>query len=568
MTESPSPTPDSRRWFSLGVLAAGLSMIVLDGTIVGVALPRIIMDLHLDLTDAQWVSSLYAMVFAALLLAFGRVADRIGRRTVFVVGVVLFVGASVVAGQAGSGAALISSRALQGIGGAMILPATLSTVNATFRGADRARAFGIWGAVMAGMAAVGPLLGGWLVSSFDWRWIFYINVPLGVLILIGTAYAVPQTKGRPAGPGVDVDGLLTSAIGMALVVFALIEGNALGWWMPVSDFAALGFTWSRTAPISLAPVAFAVGLVFLALFVLWERHRAHNGRDALLDLTLFGIPTFAWGNITAFAVAAGEFALVFVLPLYLINALGLGVLGTGFVVAAMAIGAFFSGAQARHLAARFSPPTVVLLGLALELAGVLVTALLIGPATPPWAIAATLVVYGVGLGLASAQLTSTVLSQVPTEQSGSGSATQSTTRQVGSALGTAVAGSALAAGLALTVGDRLAAISGLPGTVATQLADSVSESAGGVINQLRGQGTHGRLGELGPMVTDALTAGFADATRIALLAAAALVALGLLGAVRVAQVARRMPDPAPHRPADGASANGASASTPSIAVTD
>ncbi len=568
MTETPSPTPDSRRWFSLGVLAAGLSMIVLDGTIVGVALPRIIMDLHLDLTDAQWVSSLYAMVFAALLLAFGRVADRIGRRTVFVVGVVLFVGASVVAGQAGSGAALISSRALQGIGGAMILPATLSTVNATFRGADRARAFGIWGAVMAGMAAVGPLLGGWLVSSFDWRWIFYINVPLGVLILIGTAYAVPQTKGRPAGPGVDVDGLLTSAIGMALVVFALIEGNALGWWMPVSDFAALGFTWSRTAPISLAPVAFAVGLVFLALFVLWERHRAHNGRDALLDLTLFGIPTFAWGNITAFAVAAGEFALVFVLPLYLINALGLGVLGTGFVVAAMAIGAFFSGAQARHLAARFSPPTVVLLGLALELAGVLVTALLIGPATPPWAIAATLVVYGVGLGLASAQLTSTVLSQVPTEQSGSGSATQSTTRQVGSALGTAVAGSALAAGLALTVGDRLAAISGLPGTVATQLADSVSESAGGVINQLRGQGTHGRLGELGPMVTDALTAGFADATRIALLAAAALVALGLLGAVRVAQVARRMPDPAPHRPADGASANGASASTPSIAVTD
>lgn len=546
---------DGRRWLSLGVLAAGLSMIVLDGTIVGVALPRIMMDLHLDLTDAQWVSSLYAMVFAALLLTFGRVADRIGRRTVFVVGVILFVGASVIAGQAGSGASLISSRALQGVGGAMILPATLSTVNATFRGADRARAFGIWGAVMAGMAAVGPLLGGWLVSSFDWRWIFYINVPLGVLILVGTAYAVQQTKGRPAGPGVDVDGLLTSAIGLALIVFALIEAASLGWWTPVTGFSAFGLTWPSTAPISLTPVAFAVGLIFLALFILWERHRAHNGRDALLDLTLFGIPTFAWGNITAFAVAAGEFALVFVLPLYLINALGLGVLGTGFVVAAMAVGAFLSGAQARHLAARLTPPTVVLLGLALELAGVLVTALLIGAATPPWAIAATLVVYGLGLGLASAQLTSTVLSQVPTEQSGSGSATQSTTRQVGSALGTAVAGSALAAGLAATVGDRLAAISGLPSTVASQLADSVSQSAGGVINSLRGQGTHGRFGDLGPVVTDALTAGFADATRIALLSAAVLVALGLLGAVRVAQVSRRIPTPAPLQPSGIATAS-------------
>ncbi|WP_083707246.1 DHA2 family efflux MFS transporter permease subunit [Intrasporangium flavum] len=563
---SPTVSEQPRKWLALGVLAAGLSMIVLDGTIVGVALPRIIGDLHLDLTDAQWVSSLYAMVFAALLLVFGRLADRLGRRTVFAVGVAVFVVASIIAGQAGSGSALIASRALQGIGGAMILPATLSTVNATFRGQDRARAFGIWGAVMAGMAAVGPLLGGWLVTSFDWRWIFYVNVPLGVLILIGTALTVPQTQGARSHRGLDVGGLLTSGPGLALVVFGLIEGTPLGWWRPTATFTLAGLTWPVTAPVSVVVPAIATGVGLLVLFAVWERRRSSAGRDALLDLRLFAVPTFSWGNLTAFAVAAGEFALVFVLPLYLVNVLGLTVLSTGVVVAAMALGAFASGAQARRLATRLRPPVIVVLGLALELAGVLVTAFMVGPDTSPWALAATLVVYGVGLGLASAQLTSTVLGDVPTEQSGSASAAQSTARQLGSALGTAIAGSTLAAGLSAGLPDRLARIPQLPNELAQQLAASSADSAGGVIPLLRADGTHGPLGGIGPLVTDALSAGFADATRLALISAAVLVGLGVLGAIRVARLAPASPlgVPAQRTDAAGASALHAPADDPGV----
>ncbi len=535
----PSASQGKRRWIGLGVLAAALSMIVLDGTIVGVALPRIITDLSLNLTDAQWVNSLYSMIFAALLLSFGRLGDRYGRRTMLLVGVTLFVVGSITAAMATGASSLIASRALQGVGGAMVLPATLSTVNATFRGKDRAVAFGIWGAVMAGVAAIGPLLGGWLTTSFDWRWIFWVNVPLGVAVVVGALLTVNDTKGRPGGPGVDVDGLLTSAIGLGLLVFGLIEANSLGWWTPKADFTLFGWTWSTSAPLSPAPVAIAVGVFFLFLFWIWEKHRAGNGRSALLDIRLLDIPTFTWGNLTAAMVAAGEFALVFVLPLYLVNAQGLSIMGAGLVLAAMALGAFFSGAQARHLAARFTPTRVVVLGLTLELIGVVATALVLGPDRSPWFVAIAMTVYGVGLGLASAQLTSTVLRDVPPEQSGSASATQSTFRQVGSAIGSAIAGTALAAGLTAVLTDRLSAIKGLPSQAVDKLASATIDSAGGSIDGLRAAGTHGQLGNLGPTVTQVLERAFADGTRVAVFVAAAFLVLGLIGSLRVDRLARQ-----------------------------
>jgi EmrB/QacA subfamily drug resistance transporter len=526
--EASSNVTGRRRWFGLGVLAAGLSLIVLDGTVVGVALPVLIRDLDLSLNDAQWVNGIYSVVFAALLLTAGRLGDRLGRRRMFIVGLVAFMVGSLLAALATSGGTLIAARVVQGVGGAFILPATLSTVNATFRGRDRAVAFGIWGAIISGMAAFGPLLGGWLTTSFSWQWIFIVNIPLGMLVIIGAVLTVQETRATITAPGLDVDGLLLSAIGFGGIVFAMIEGANLGWWAPTRDFEILGWVWPASAPISIVPIVGAIGIVALVLFVLWERHRARNGRSAILDLALFSVPTFSWGNLTALCVATGEFGLLFVLPLFIVNVLGLTTLGAGLVLAAMGVGAFASGAAARHLSERIGAVNVVIVGLVLEIAGVVLTAVFLHPSTSPWILAVLLMLYGLGLGLASAQLTGTVLADIPTAQSGQGSATQSTVRQVGSALGTALIGAVLAVGLAQAVPTQLASVPGLPAASAQKLADATAESAGGTIPSVRAEGTDGRFGTEGPAVSDALANGVTDATRVAMLSAAAFLGLALI----------------------------------------
>ena len=470
-----------QKWIALGVLAAGLSLIVLDGTIVGVALPRIIESLGLTLTDAQWVTSLYSVVFAAFLLTFGKLGDIYGRRRIFLTGVAIFIAGSFIAALAGTASLLIAARAVQGLGGSMVLPTTLSIVNATFRGKDRAIAFGVWGAVMAGMAAVGPLLGGWLTTAFTWRYIFLVNIPLGLIIIALGVLFVPTSKAGGDMPR-DLLGFVLSAAGSGAVVYGLIEDSAR--------------------------LAVLVGVVLLAIFAWWESRRPDT---ALLDMRLFRLPTFAWGNLTAGAVATGEFAMIFILPLYLVNVRELTIMQAGWVLAAMAIGALVAGGSARHLAAALGAARAVILGLALEVAGVAAAVVVVhGERATGW-LTLALVVYGIGLGIASAQLTSLVLADVSPSQSGIGSATQSTVRQFGSALGAAVAGAVLAA--------RLNA------TLPPSIAGPVASSAGGAIHAFPG--------------ADSIATAFAHAASTSILVALVFLVLGLIGSVRVRQVSKR-----------------------------
>ena len=481
-------------------------------------------------------------MLSALLLIAGRLGDRLGRRRLLVAGVGVFVLASVLAALASSGAALIAARLLQGVGGAAILPSTLSSVNATFRGRERAAAFGVWGAVMAGAAALGPLLGGWLTSSFSWPWIFAVNVPVGLAVIVGTLAWVRESReddgtdrvdaaadggtssARAPRRGPDLLGAVLSAGALGLLVFSIVEATTLGWWSEKAPLALGGRALHGPAGLSLSPLLLAAGLLLLIAFVLWERRRGARDHEVLLDLDLFRLPAFAWGNVTAGAVAVGEFGLLFVLPLYLVDVQGLGTLASGGVLAAMAGGAFLSGMLARHLAAAIGAPGTVLVGLGLEVIGVGVLALILAPGSPVLLLIGVLVVYGLGLGLASAQLTSTVLAPVPPAQSGQGSATQSTVRQLGTALGTAVSGALLAAGLTARTDD----LTGQAAVFGRQLTDS----AGSILPALRGQG-------MDPAVLEQLELVFTDGARIAMAGAVAFLLLGFAGAVAVARAALR-----------------------------
>lgn len=473
------------RWLGLAMLSLGVAMIIVDATIVNVAVPSIIRELKLDSTTAEWINTTYALVFAALLITLGRIGDVWGRRRLYLVGLVLFIGASMLAGAAPSGDLLIGARVLQGVGGAMILPATQSILNTNFRGRDRAIAFGIWGAVIGGVAAVGPLLGGWLTTNLSWRWAFYINLPVGLIAIAGTLAYIGESKDEAARTGFDLPGFILVTLGLGGVVFGLIEGRNYGWWAPDHAFVVLGYGWPLTS-VSVIPFAIGLGLLCLVLFGLAETLRKRSGAFILFDFSLWRYHGFRYGNLAGTIVSLGEFGLLFALPLFLQSVLGYSAFDTGLVFLALAIGAFVAAPLAATFAHRFGNRWVVTAGMSLEAVGILATSLLISTRLSGVALALPLFVYGIGVGFATAQLTSLVLSDVPPERSGIASGANSTLRQVGSALGIAILGTVLFATLVGNTRTNLdAALPGVPAVCRETVVSLVDASAGQILPALR-----------------------------------------------------------------------------------
>jgi EmrB/QacA subfamily drug resistance transporter len=505
------------RWLGLAMLSVGVSMIIVDATIVNVAVPSIVRDLDLTSTQAEWINTTYALVFAALLITLGRIGDVVGRRRMYLLGLVVFAVASIAAGAAVNGTMLIAARLLQGVGGAMILPATQSILNTNFRGRDRAIAFGVWGAVIGGMAAVGPLLGGWLTTYLTWRWAFFINIPVAIVAIAGTLRYIGESRDEKAKLGFDLPGFVLITYGLAAVVFGLIEGYSYGWWSPKAPFVVLGWTWSFD--VSVVPVAIATGILALVLFAIVELRRARLGKFFLFDFELWRFPAFRYGNLAGTVVALGEFGLLFALPLFLQGVLGYTAFETGLVFLSLAIGAFVAAPLAAQLARRFGPRRAVTLGMVLEAIGILTTTLLISTTVSGFLLVVPLFIYGVGVGLATAQLTSIVLSDVPPERSGLASGANSTMRQVGSALGIAILGTVLFTSLANGVRTNLDAVPGLPPAVADGIATAMEQSAGQALVAIRTQ-------PQAEAVVPPIEAAFVDATRLAGFTALFFVSIG------------------------------------------
>ncbi|KAA1423647.1 MFS transporter [Mumia zhuanghuii] len=484
MSETPAPgdpattdaaTADApitrRQWLAMLTVSVGVSLVVMDMTIVNVAIPVIIDDLGLTAAGAQWMNAIYLLMLASVLLAAGRFGDQYGRRRVYALGLVLFMVASLAAGAAQSQEMLIAARFVQGLGAAMIVPSTLSTLNATFQGRARGIAFAVWGSTVGGMVAVGPLVGGWLATDASWRWAFWINLPFGLLALLGIVKVLDETKDPDLQRGTDLLGLALSTLGLGGVVFGLIEGQYYGWWRQESG--------------ALSPVPFAIGIgtVLVVAFVVVEARRGRAGKVTLIDLTLMRFRSLRYGSVAALIVALGEIGLIFTLPLLLQGALGYTPLGTGFLVLWLAVGTFLVSGATPQLTARIGQRAVVRIGLLLEVVAVAGVALVISLTVSGTAIAALLFVYGAGVGMATAQLTSVILAEIPVAASGQASGILTTVRQLGSALGIAVLGGLLISTLATRTADELAATD-LPAQEQEQIVSLVRDSAGAVIPEL------------------------------------------------------------------------------------
>lgn len=465
--QSSRPT---NRWVALGVITVGVALIIMDATIVNVAVPTVIRSLSLTTADAEWLGSAYALSFGAFLLTFGRLGDRVGRRRMFLLGMTIFALASVLVGSATSAQMLIGARLVQGVGAAMIMPAGLSTVNALFVGKERGIAFAVWGSTIGGMAAVGPLVGGWLTTDFSWRWAFWLNIPIALAVIVVGLRRLPETA-EGERDGLDLVGMALAATGMGALVFALIESQRYGWWQQDDGSAS---------PI---PWVLLLSVVLLTAFVLLEVRRRRAGRAVMLDVGLLGFPSYRWGSVAALIVAFGEFGLLFTLPLLLQGAMGYSALDTGWVILVLAVGTFLSSGVTPQLTRRRGGRSVVRIGLGVEAVAVGALALTLGLHQHAWVIATWLFLYGLGVGMATAQLTSVVLIDVPVEMSGQASGLLSTFRQVGSALGVAILGAVLVAGLGAGTASRLDSL-GMPADAADRAVAAVRDSDGAVIPQL------------------------------------------------------------------------------------
>ncbi len=499
---------DRRGWLALLTVGFGVAIVIMDATIVNVALPVVMRALDLNAADAQWLNAAYSLVFAALLLTVGRIGDLHGRRRVFALGMSTFMAASVLAGLSNGATMLIAARLVQGLGAAMIVPSTLSTLNAMFIGRARTIAFAVWGSAIAGMAAIGPVVGGWLATDASWRWAFWLNIPVGLLVLVGIARSVPETLDTSAQPGRDPFGVLLSAVGMGGIVFALIESSWFGWWR------------QESGTLSPVPVALALGVALMAAFVIVEERRARSGMHVLIDLGLLRLTTFRAGVTAALIVAFGEFGLLFTLPLLLQGTLGYTALGTGGIIVVLALGTFLISGMLPRLSTRMSQRAVVQTGLGLEALAVAGIALAVSTSVPTWALCALLFVYGVGVGMATAQLTSLLLSDVPRDESGQASGLQSSFRQLGSVLGVALLGGLLVSRLAAATRDNLGVLH-LPAAAVDSITAAVKDSAGIAISGFQARPDS-------QAVAQAAADAMIHATRVTTGAAAAALVLGLL----------------------------------------
>jgi EmrB/QacA subfamily drug resistance transporter len=411
----------ARKWWTLAAVAFGLFMIMLDNTVVNVALPAMATDLGVGLSELEWIVTGYALTFASVMLTGGKLADLLGRRLIFVVGLAIFTGSSLACGLAESENVLIGARIVQGVGAALMNPATLSIIAATFPPHQRGMAIGIWAGVSALALAIGPLVGGLLTQHLSWHWIFFVNVPVGILAIVASFVLIEESKDESAEQRLDLPGLLTSGIGLFSLTYGLIEANTYGW----TSGRILG--------------AFALAVAMLVAFVLLEMRQ----RLPMLDLSLFRSGTFAGANLAVLLVALAMFGVFFFMSLYMQGILGYSAVQAGAAFLPMTILIILIAPIAGKVSDKVGSRSLMTVGM------LLVAAQLIwfsrqDEHSSYLNLLPGLIVGGMGMALVMTPSAAAAIRALPVDKSGVGSAVLNAFRQVGGSMGIALMGAIMA----------------------------------------------------------------------------------------------------------------------------
>ncbi|MFD7028020.1 MFS transporter [Streptomyces sp. NPDC059917] len=495
-----------RKWLPLTAVCLGAFMLLVDVTIVTVALPDMATDMHSGFAGLQWVMDVYALALAALLLGAGSLADRIGRRRVYLGGLAVFAAASLACGLADGPGTLIAFRAVQGIGGAAMFATTMALLSAAYQGRDRGIAFGVWGAVNGAAAAAGPIIGGLLTEHFGWRWIFFINLPVCALAVLVTLKAVVESR-NPHAKGIDLPGMVTFTVGAAAVTYALIRVGENGW----TSATTLGL--------------FALAVLSFVGFVVVELRAAHP----MLDLSLFRSPVFVAVMAAGLLLSGAAFSYLMYTSLWLQSAEGMSPVGAGLVLVPLSLAAFLVAAVAGRLLHGLSPRLTIGGGLLLIGVGALLQALMLDAGDGWSALVPGLAVTGVGVGMATPALAAAAMGAVAPARAGMAGGALNTARQLGTALGIAVLGAVFHAGLVSGLGDARGA---------RPMADALASGGAG---QLLGAAP---AGEARQALDHLVDAAFASGLRETFLVSGAM---GLVGAALVFALVRgtgRTPAPA------------------------
>ncbi len=413
-------TPENRKWWTLIAVAFGLFMIMLDNTVVNVALPSIRADLGISISELEWVVNGYALTFGVLLLTGGKLADLLGRRRIFIVGLVIFTTSSFFCGFANSATVLIGARVVQGVGAALMNPATLSIITATFPPRQRGMAIGIWAGVSAMALAIGPLVGGAITEHINWSWVFYINVPIGLLGIVAARIFIDESKDMTE-QRLDFPGLLTSGVALFALTYGLIEANHYGW------------TSARIVS------CFVVAAVFFVVFILLES----NQRLPMLDLSLFRNASFTSANTVMLLIGLAMFGTFFFVSLYVQNVLNYSPMQAGATFLPMTVLIILVAPLSGKLSDTLGPRAMMVPGLSLVTASLVLFSIQDEGSTF-WTLLPALFVGGLGMGLAMAPTTSAAMHAVPVDKAGVGSAVINSSRQIGGAIGIALMGAIVA----------------------------------------------------------------------------------------------------------------------------